>query len=108
MKRKKQFYVVKIGRKPGIYTDWYECEKQVLGFSGAVFKGFYHRMQADAYMNKSVRLTRVTAPSRRGHFRMGGRPRPPGSNITNPRHLTQFYSGARPPWEYPVFMECYE
>jgi len=29
-------------------------------------------------------------------------------SITNPRGLTQFYSGARLPWEFPTFMECYE
>jgi len=108
LKPKKNYYVVKIGRKPGFYHNWDDCSEQVTGFSGAVFKGFVHRHEAEAYMKKPVRLPHVTTPSRRGHYRMGGRPRPPGSNITNPRNLTQFYSGSIPPWEFPVFMECYE
>jgi len=29
-------------------------------------------------------------------------------STTNPRRLTQFYSGTIPPWEFQTFMECYE
>jgi len=29
-------------------------------------------------------------------------------SITNPRRLTQFYSGSVPPWAFPTFIECYE
>jgi ribonuclease HI len=34
------FYSVKIGRVPGVYNSWEECEKQIRGFSGAVYKKF--------------------------------------------------------------------
>jgi viroplasmin and RNaseH domain-containing protein len=108
MKPKKNFYVVKVGRQPGLYHNWDDCFAQVTGFSGAVFKGFAHRAEADEYAAKPIRTKHVTTPTRKGHYRMSGRPRPPGSNITNPRGLTQFYSGARLPWEFPIFMECYE
>ena len=40
MAQKKNFYAVKEGRVPGIYKTWAECQEQVNGFSGAVFKGF--------------------------------------------------------------------
>ena len=29
MAKKKKFYAVAVGRKPGIYTTWDECKKQV-------------------------------------------------------------------------------
>ncbi len=34
------YYAVKKGRKRGIYSTWSECEAQVKGYSGAVFKKF--------------------------------------------------------------------
>lgn len=37
---KKAYYGVKIGKVPGIYNTWKECEAQVRGFSGAVYKKF--------------------------------------------------------------------
>ena len=37
---KAKVYVVWVGRKPGIYATWPECEKQVLHFVGARYKGF--------------------------------------------------------------------
>ena len=37
---KKAVYVVKVGRKPGIYATWAECKAQVDGFNGAVYKAF--------------------------------------------------------------------
>ncbi len=37
---KNKFYVVWIGRKPGIYSDWNHCKAQVDGVEGAKYKGF--------------------------------------------------------------------
>lgn len=34
------FYVVLVGKEPGIYQTWNECEEQVKGFKGAKFKKF--------------------------------------------------------------------
>lgn len=45
-----KFYVVKVGRKPGIYKNWTECKKQVDGFSGAVYKSFLNIVEAEAYL----------------------------------------------------------
>lgn len=35
-----KYYAVKKGKKPGIYSSWEECQNEVLGFSGAVYKCF--------------------------------------------------------------------
>lgn len=37
---KKKFYVVWKGLKPGIFESWKDCEAQIKGVQGAVFKSF--------------------------------------------------------------------
>ena len=49
---RKNFYAVKVGRQPGIYTTWAECEQQVRGFPGARYKGFVTKTQAIGWLNK--------------------------------------------------------
>ena len=44
----KKYYVVWIGRRPGIYETWDECEAQVKGFKRAKFKSFKNLNEADA------------------------------------------------------------
>lgn len=46
---KKNFYVVKVGKTPGIYRTWDECKVQVEGFPGAEYKGFATQEEAFAY-----------------------------------------------------------
>ena len=46
----KKFYAVKQGKKPGIYTTWDQCKAQVHGFSGAVYKSFPTKEEAENYM----------------------------------------------------------
>ncbi len=48
----KKYYAVKVGKTPGIYETWAECQKQIHGFSGAVFKGFASREQALEFINR--------------------------------------------------------
>ena len=36
----KKFYAVRNGRVPGVYMTWADCEKQVKGFGGAIYKSF--------------------------------------------------------------------
>lgn len=43
-----KFYVVWKGRKPGIYSSWDECKRQVDGFVGAQYKSFPTRVAAEA------------------------------------------------------------
>lgn len=44
---KKKYYVVWKGRKTGIFTTWAECEVQVKGFTGARFKSFPSKEEAE-------------------------------------------------------------
>ncbi len=47
----KKFYAVKKGRNPGIYKTWTECQQQINGFSGAVYKGFEDRNEAENFIS---------------------------------------------------------
>ena len=52
---KKNFYAVKQGNGgPAIYNSWPECEAQVKGFQGAIFKGFATRPEAEASVDVDV------------------------------------------------------
>ena len=37
---KNKFYAVRVGRTPGVYNTWAECESQVKQYPGAIFKSF--------------------------------------------------------------------
>ena len=43
-----KWYVVYIGRVPGVYTEWSECQDQVNGFRGNNYKGFNSKKDAEA------------------------------------------------------------
>ena len=45
------YYAVKAGRKPGIYQTWDACRAQVHGYSGALYKKFDAKKDAEAYMD---------------------------------------------------------
>ncbi|KAB2459154.1 reverse transcriptase-like protein [Bacillus sp. CH126_4D] len=49
---KNNFYAVRIGLKPGIYKTWAECQKQINGFSGAVYKKFVTEADALDYIQE--------------------------------------------------------
>ncbi|QHN86844.1 Ribonuclease H [Arachis hypogaea] len=44
------YYVVRRGRKLGIYTSWEECNRQVFGFKGSEHKGFMVRSEAKSWL----------------------------------------------------------
>lgn len=46
---KKKYYAVRIGKRPGIYNSWSECEGQVKGYSGAEYKSFISLEKAKIY-----------------------------------------------------------
>ena len=48
--RKKKFYAVAVGARPGIYTTWAEASAQVKGFAGARYKGFADEAAARAWL----------------------------------------------------------
>lgn len=49
---KKFFYAVVCGHKPGIYESWEECQKQISGYSDAVFKKFKTKIEAEKYIEE--------------------------------------------------------
>lgn len=50
-----KFYTVIRGKKPRVYETWKECQKQTNGFSGALFKSYPSREQAEAaYAAQSI------------------------------------------------------
>lgn len=44
------FYAVHKGILPGIYTSWTECQKQIKGYSGAIFKKFDNSIDAKQFV----------------------------------------------------------
>ena len=52
---KKKFYAVAVGKIPGIYTEWYGdtgAEIQVKGVSGAIFRGFVTKKEAQEFFKQ--------------------------------------------------------
>ena len=57
---KKKYYAVKAGKTPGIYLTWDECKAQVDGFSGAIYKSFPTRAEAEAFAGVSADVSTET------------------------------------------------
>jgi len=51
---KKNFYAVKKGKTPGVYTTWDECSANVTGFNNAQYKGFSTLTEAQAYIRENA------------------------------------------------------
>ena len=49
----KKYYAVKKGRKAGVYLTWPECQKQVIGYKGAVYKSFDNMEDAYGFLNNN-------------------------------------------------------
>ena len=46
----KYFYAVQKGRHPGVYENWSDCQREVTGAAGAVFKKFKTRAEAEEFV----------------------------------------------------------
>ncbi|MEC6748385.1 ribonuclease H family protein [Marinilactibacillus sp. XAAS-LB27] len=55
-----KYYAVKKGRKPGIYMTWPEAQKQISGFSGAEFKSFTTKTEAEQFINPATVISTVS------------------------------------------------
>lgn len=51
----KKFYVVRVGRVPGIYETWSECERMVKGYKGAVYRSFLTLAEAKKFMGDNLK-----------------------------------------------------
>lgn len=50
-----KYYAVKIGRTPGIYESWDECQIQTNKYPGAVFKKFDTKQEAETFLGKQTK-----------------------------------------------------
>jgi ribonuclease HI len=57
----KRFYVVWVGRKPGVYGAWDQCREQVERFPGAEYKAFRSLAEAAAAYGSGIR--RLPSPT---------------------------------------------
>ena len=57
----RKYYVVKKGRHPGIYLNWPDCQQEVSGFPGAVYRSFTNEQEAQMWLHNTQRPTRQTA-----------------------------------------------
>lgn len=53
-KKSKKYYAVKIGFVPGVYLTWGECQQNINGFSGAVYKSFDTQEEAEQFLRGDV------------------------------------------------------
>ena len=66
MGSQKKFYAVIRGYRPGIYTAWYGpggAEEQVLGYAGAIYKGFFTVEEARRWLEGPAVKTRKASGS---------------------------------------------
>ena len=50
----KKYYAVRAGRQTGVFPTWEQCRTQVEGFSGAIYKGFPTREEAEAFLTAGI------------------------------------------------------
>jgi len=48
MSKKQKYYVVWKGVRPGIFESWTDCQLQIKGYEGALYKSFDSRAEAEA------------------------------------------------------------
>lgn len=48
----KKYYAVRKGKQTGVFETWDECKKQVIGYSGAEYKSFMTREEADSFVGR--------------------------------------------------------
>lgn len=48
-----KYYAVSIGYLPGIYNNWEDCKKNVIGFKGAKYKKFNNIIEAQNFINNN-------------------------------------------------------
>lgn len=60
---KSKYYVVWRGVNPGVYTSWTECQLQIKGYEGALFKSFGSKEEAEhAFLSPAHLYVGKSAP----------------------------------------------
>ena len=50
-----KYYAIKKGHKTGIFTNWDECSEYVKGFSGAEYKSFKSKEEAEKFLSEDLK-----------------------------------------------------
>lgn len=53
------YYAVKKGKNIGIYNTWDECKAQTMGYSGAIYKKFTNREEAENFISGDIQINEV-------------------------------------------------
>lgn len=62
-------YAVKRGNKTGVFENWSECQAATKGFSGAEFKSFATREEAEVYLeDRDVWVEQVEKDNAEGYL----------------------------------------
>lgn len=97
----KKFYAVRKGHSVGIFESWEECKAAVEGFSGAEYKGFPNREEAEGYLeqvgivtSKQVKNGNVTenaepTSSETGNLSSAGEEQPIPAHVTEETSATK-------------------
>lgn len=56
-----KFYAVKVGLVPGVYETWAECKANVDGYSGAQYKSFSTKEEAEVYAGLKAEIKKEIA-----------------------------------------------
>ena len=57
---KQKFYVVWKGVNPGIYSSWTDCQLQIQGYKGAIYKSFESLLIHRKRQNMPLLLLRIS------------------------------------------------
>lgn len=60
---KNNYYAVRIGKIPGIYKTWEDCKAQVIGYKGAIYKGFVEKQDAEDFLGGGLSASNTDAAS---------------------------------------------
>ena len=60
---KNNYYAVRVGKTHGIYKTWEECKAQVIGYKGAIYKGFAEKQDAEDFLRGGLSASSTDAAS---------------------------------------------
>ena len=82
----KKYYAVRVGRNVGIYTTWADCEAQVKGYSGAQYKSFPTKEEAENFVGHQAVSVKQSSNSSRDE-----------EQIKSGISLQEYFSHSSPP-----------
>lgn len=85
---KKKIYVVKEGRRPGIYDNWADTADQVLGYSGARYRSFTYRTEKEDE-DDTVEMSHAWALKMANEY-LASDPEKPAAQVCPPERESDF------------------